>query len=244
MRALVVVPTYEERSNLGPLVQAILLQGPGVEVLVVDDASPDGTGELADKLAERDARVHVIHRPAKRGLGTAYLEGFRYALEESDAEVVIQMDADFSHDPAELGKMLEAVRGCDLAVGSRYRDGIRLLNWPLWRLLFSVLANLYAAAVTGVPVRDLTSGFKCFRREALARLPLEQVRGDGYAFQIETTVHAWRLGMRVREVPIVFTDRLDGHSKLSNGIVWEAAWIVWWLRFARPWSRRRGGGAS
>jgi dolichol-phosphate mannosyltransferase len=234
MKALVVVPTYEERDNVGRLVPRILEQDEDLEVLVVDDASPDGTGEIVDKLAADEPRVHVIHRAAKLGLGTAYLDAFAWALARSDAELVIQMDADFSHDPAEIPRMIEAARRADLVVGSRYKDGIRLLNWPLWRLFLSVAANVYASLVTGVPVRDLTSGFKCFRRATLEGLPLDAIRSDGYAFQIETTVHAWRRGARVHEVPIVFTDRTDGRSKFSNQIVWEAAWIVWRLRLARP----------
>ena len=161
MKALVVVPTYEERENLERLIPAVLAQSPALHVLVVDDASPDGTGELADAIAAREPRVRVLHRPAKSGPGTAYVEAFRYALRETDAAYVLQMDADFSHDPAALGAFLEAIETCDVVVGSRYRDGVRVINWPLPRLVISVLANLYARLVTGVPVRDLTSGFKC-----------------------------------------------------------------------------------
>ena len=242
MKGVVVIPTYEERSNLRALVPAILEPHPDLELLVVDDASPDGTGELADALAAEDPRVHVLHRPRKLGLGSAYRDGFRFALEKTDAEVVLQMDADFSHDPAALGSFLEAIESCDVVVGSRYRDGIRLLNWPFWRLSFSVGANLYASLVTGAPIRDLTSGFKCFRRSALEELPLEQIRSDGYGFQIETAVHAWQRGLRVREIPIVFNDRVAGRSKLSRRIVWEAAWVVWALRFGRR--RGRSGPAQ
>lgn len=230
MRALVVIPTYDERENLERLVAAILAQGPDLHVLVVDDASPDGTGVLAAELAKHEPRLHVLHRPGKAGLGTAYVDGFHWALRETDARFVLQMDADFSHDPSALPGFLAAIEGCDVVVGSRYRDGVRVVNWPLPRLVTSVLANVYAGIVTGVPVRDLTSGFKCFRRSALEQIPLARIRSDGYAFQIETSYRAWRRGLAIREIPIVFTDRSDGRSKLSWGIAWEAVWIVWWLR--------------
>lgn len=230
MKALVVVPTYEERGNLARIVPAILAQDPRLQVLVVDDSSPDGTGEMARKMAEEEPRLHVLQRPAKRGLGTAYVEGFRYALRETTAPVVLQMDADFSHDPAAIPAFLEAIEDCDVVVGSRYRGGVRVINWPIERVVVSIAANFYASKVTGVPVQDLTSGFKCYRRSALERIPLDRLRSDGYAFQIETVVHAWRRGLAVREIPIVFTDRVDGVSKLSRGIVWEAIWIPWSLR--------------
>jgi dolichol-phosphate mannosyltransferase len=233
MKALVVVPTYDERENLARLVPAVLAQDPGLHLLVVDDASPDGTGALADALAAEEPRVRVLHRPAKRGLGTAYVEGVRYALDKTDADFVLQMDADFSHDPAAIGDFLAAAAECDLVVGSRYRDGLRVHHWPIGRLATSLAANGYAAAVTGVPIRDLTSGYKCYRRSALEQIPLGLLRSDGYAFQIETVVHAWRRGLRVRELPITFTDRIDGRSKLSWRVVWEAVWIVWSLRFGR-----------
>lgn len=233
MRALVVVPTYDERENLARLVQAVLAQDPDVHVLVIDDGSPDGTGELADELAAREPRLQVLHRPEKRGLGSAYVEGFRYALQRTDARLIVQMDADFSHDPSALPRFLDAAEHGDVVVGSRYAGGVRVMNWPLRRLVISVAANLYASRVTGVPVADLTSGFKCWRRTALERMPLDEIRSDGYAFQIEMVVLAWRRGLGVREIPIVFTDRVDGRSKLSRRILWEAAWIVWGLRFRR-----------
>lgn len=233
MKGLVVVPTYDERDNLPRLVPAILAQDPDLHVLVVDDASPDGTGRVADELAKQEPRLRVLHRAGKYGLGSAYVEGFRYALRDTDARFVVQMDADFSHDPRALPELLVAGESADVVVGSRYAGGVRVMNWPLWRLFVSVAANAYASRVTGAPVRDLTSGFKCWRREALERLALDGIRSDGYAFQIETVVLAWRRGLRVREAPIVFTDRVDGESKLSRRILWEAAWIVWWLRLRR-----------
>jgi len=230
MKCLVVVPTYDERENLGRFVPAVLAQDPDVHVLVVDDASPDGTGRLADEIAAREPRLHVLHRPAKLGLGTAYVEGFQYALRKTDARFVIQMDADFSHDPAAIPGLLAAMERCDVAVGSRYAGGVRVINWPLRRLLLSILANVYAARVTGLDVVDVTSGFKCYRRAVLEQLPLERIRSDGYGFNVEMVVLAAYRGMRVVEIPIVFTERVDGRSKLSRRIIWEAAWLVWWLR--------------
>ena len=233
MKALVVVPTYDERENLERVVPRILAQGPDVHVLVVDDASPDGTGALADALAAREPRLRVLHRSGKRGLGSAYVEGFQYALRETDARFVIQMDADLSHDPDAIPALLEAMETADVVVGSRYAGGVRVINWPLFRLIISVAANFYAARVTGVRLHDLTSGFKCYRRTTLEALPLDRIRSDGYAFNIEMVVLAAYRGLRVREIPIVFTDRVDGRSKLSRHILLEAAWLVWWLRIKR-----------
>jgi dolichol-phosphate mannosyltransferase len=233
MKVQVVVPTYDERENLERFVTKVLAQDPDLHVLVIDDASPDGTGALADALAEREPRLRVLHRPAKLGLGSAYVEGFRYALRQTDARFVIQMDADLSHEPADIPALLAAAEEADIAVGSRYAGGIRVINWPLRRLLLSLLANSYARLVTGVDVRDLTSGFKCYRRSTLERLSIDRIRSDGYAFNIETVVLAAHRGLTVREIPIVFTERVDGRSKLSRGILLEAAWLVWWLRIRR-----------
>lgn len=233
MKALVVVPTYDERENLAQIVTAILAQDPQVHVLIVDDASPDGTGELADLLSAADPRVRVLHRSGKLGLGSAYVEGFQHALRETDARFVIQMDADFSHDPGVIPDLLAAMGDCDVCVGSRYQGGVRVLNWPLRRLLISLSANFYAARATGVRLHDLTSGFKCYRREVLEVLPLDRIRSDGYAFNIEMVVLAAYRGMRVHEIPIVFRERVDGQSKLSKRILIEAAWLVWWLRISR-----------
>jgi len=233
MKVQVVVPTYDERENLERFVTKVLAQDPDLHVLVIDDASPDGTGALADALAAREPRLRVLHRPAKLGLGSAYVEGFRYALRQTDARFVIQMDADLSHDPADVPALLAAAEEADIAVGSRYAGGIRVIDWPLRRLLLSVLANSYARLVTGVNVRDLTSGFKCYRRSTLERISIDQIRSDGYAFNIETVVRAAQRGLTLREVPIVFTERVDGRSKLSRAILFEAAWLVWWLRIRR-----------
>lgn len=230
MRELVVVPTYEERENVSRLLPAVLRQSPNLHVLVVDDASPDGTGERLDELASSEPRIHVRHRAGKLGLGTAYLEGFRWALESTDAEFVLQMDADLSHDPNDIPRLLAAAETADLVVGSRYKTGVNVVNWPLRRLLLSVLANQYARVVTGLPLRDVTGGFRCYRRSALEALPLDRMRSDGYAFMMELGYYAWRRGLRIEEVPIVFTDRVAGKSKLSRGVMFEAAWMAWRLR--------------
>jgi len=230
-RALVIVPTYNERQNAARLIESVLAQGPTLDVLVVDDGSPDGTGALVDEIAAVNPRVHVIHRPAKMGLGTAYVAGFKWALERGYA-FVFEMDADFSHDPAHIPKFLEAVQDADLVLGSRYQGGkVTVVNWPISRLILSYSANLYARAVTGLPLFDSTGGFKCFRREVLASIDLSAVRSNGYAFQIEMSFRAWKRGFRIVEIPIVFTDRTEGESKMSRRIVREAIWMVWRLRW-------------
>jgi dolichol-phosphate mannosyltransferase len=229
-RALVIVPTYNERENLPRLVPAILAQDPRLEILIIDDASPDGTGELADTLAAEEARVHVLHRPGKLGLGTAYLTGFRWGLEQG-YDFLFEMDADFSHDPSHLPQFLEAIQDADVVLGSRYLEGrVTVVNWPITRLLLSYGANLYARVITGLPVADATGGFKCFRREVLEAIDLGRVESEGYAFQIEITLRAWKKGFRIKEIPIVFTDRDVGESKMSKRIIWEAVWRVWRLR--------------
>jgi dolichol-phosphate mannosyltransferase len=228
-RALVVVPTYNERTNIPLLVPAILLQDPRLEVLIVDDNSPDGTGQLADDLARADGRVHVLHRPAKAGLGKAYLAGFRWALDHG-YDYVFEMDADFSHDPKFLPEFLRAIEDADLVIGSRYKAGVNVINWPMSRLLLSIGANQYARIVTGLPIDDSTGGFKCFRRQVLEAIALDRVKSNGYSFQIEMSFLAWKKGFRLREIPIVFTDRVEGQSKMSKKIVREAIWMVWWLR--------------
>ncbi len=232
MEALVVVPTYNERENVERLIRALLALPVDLGVLVVDDNSPDGTGSLADAVAAREPRVHVLHRPAKLGLGTAYIAGFKWALSQTDARFVFEMDADFSHDPAAIPRFLERIRDVDLVIGSRYVEGVTVVNWPLSRLILSVSANIYTRIVTGMPLHDATGGFKCFRREVLSALPLDHIKSDGYSFQIEMNFHAWKRKFRIVEIPIVFTDRLVGASKMSRRIIWEAAFMVWKLRFA------------
>jgi dolichol-phosphate mannosyltransferase len=230
-RALVIVPTYNERENLPRLLPLILEQDPRLEILIIDDASPDGTGEVADRMAAEEPRIHVLHRPGKLGLGTAYLTGFRWALEE-DYDYIFEMDADFSHDPAHLPQFLEAIRDADVVLGSRYLEGrVTVVNWPISRLLLSYGANLYARLVTGLPIADATGGFKCFRREVLEAIDLDRIESEGYSFQIEVTLRAWKKGFRIVEIPIVFTDRDVGESKMSRRIIWEAVWRVWKLRF-------------
>ena len=209
-KAIVIVPTYNERDNLPALAQRVLGLPVAMDMLVVDDGSPDGTGEIADQLASEHSSVHVLHRAKKNGLGRAYCDGFRWALER-DYEFIFEMDGDFSHNPDDLPKFLEAMEGKDLVLGSRYRDGIRVINWPLNRLLLSLCAAQYVKLITGMPITDPTGGFKCFRRRALQALDLNQVQSNGYSFQIELTHKLWRQGMRIGEVPIILTDHfLDG----------------------------------
>ncbi|HXB27104.1 MAG TPA: polyprenol monophosphomannose synthase [Gemmatimonadaceae bacterium] len=230
-RALVIVPTYNEKPNIERLIAAVLAQDPRLEVLVVDDNSADGTGAIVDALAECDSRVHALHRPGKMGLGTAYVAGFRWALER-DYAYVFEMDADFSHDPAHLNDFLRAMRGADLVLGSRYRKGrVTVVNWPMSRLILSYFANVYARAVTGLHLDDSTGGFKCFRRSVLETIDLNEVKSGGYAFQIEMSFRAWKKGFRIVEIPIVFVDRTEGTSKMSRSIVREAVWMVWRLRW-------------
>jgi dolichol-phosphate mannosyltransferase len=229
-RALVVIPTYNEAANLPNIVPLILAQDPRLDVLVVDDNSPDGTGRMADELASANPRVHVLHREGKLGLGTAYIRGFRWALERT-YDYVFEMDADFSHDPAHLKEFLKAIEGADVVLGSRYLDGkVTVVNWPMGRLMLSYCANIYARWITGLRIWDLTGGFKCFRRRVLETIDLSQVRSNGYAFQIEMSVRAWRKGFKFRETPIVFVDRTEGQSKMNRSIVREAVWMVPRLR--------------
>jgi dolichol-phosphate mannosyltransferase len=228
-RALVIVPTYNERVNIATLIERILSQDSRLEVLIVDDGSPDGTGELADEIAAREPRVHAMHRGRKLGLGTAYIAGFKWALER-DYAYMFEMDADFSHDPKFLPVLIKAAGAADLVIGSRYKAGVNVINWPMSRLLLSIGANQYARWITGLPVTDSTGGFKCFRRAVLEAIDFSRVRSNGYAFQIEMSYRAWRKGFRLVEVPIVFTDRIEGQSKMNKRIVREAIWMVWWLR--------------
>ena len=230
-RALVIVPTYNEQFNIARLIPAVLAQHPSLEVLVVDDGSPDGTGAIVDAIAATDNRVHVIHRAAKMGLGTAYITGFRWALERK-YDLVFEMDADFSHNPDRLPEFLAAIAEADLVLGSRYQNGhVNVVNWPMSRLFLSYAANIYARAVTGLPIFDATGGFKCFRRNVLESIDLSAVKSNGYAFQIEMSFRAWKRGFRLIEIPIVFVDRTEGESKMSKRIVREAVWMVWRLRW-------------
>jgi len=236
MKVMVVVPTYNERQNIERLAPLVLDQLPDVELLVVDDGSPDGTGEYVDELAGSDPRVHVIHRSGKQGLGSAYVRGFTRAL-ESDAERVIQMDADFSHNPEMIPALVEESKEHDVVVGSRYISGANVVNWPVSRLLLSYFANVYTRIITGLPLRDSTGGFKCFRRSVLEEIDLDTIGSDGYSFQIEVNFRCWRKGFSMHEIPIVFVDRHAGTSKMSRRIVWEAMWLVWYLRFERTFGK-------
>ena len=230
-RALVIVPTYNERFNIARLIPAVLAQDPSLEMLVVDDGSPDGTGGIVDAIAANNERVHVIHREGKLGLGTAYLAGFRWALDRK-YDLVFEMDADFSHNPERLPEFLEAIKGADLVLGSRYQNGhVNVVNWPMSRLFLSYAANIYARGVTGLPIFDATGGFKCFRRNVLESIDLSSVKSNGYAFQIEMSFRAWKRGYRLVEIPIIFVDRTEGVSKMSKKIVREAIWMVWRLRW-------------
>ena len=230
-RALVIVPTYNERENILKLIDAVLAQSPILEVLVVDDGSPDGTGAIVDERSAADSRVHIIHRERKLGLGTAYVAGFKWALERP-YDFVFEMDADFSHDPQHLQQFLSSIENADLVIGSRYRDKrVTVVNWPIGRLLLSYFANVYARFVTGLPIFDTTAGYKCFRRKVLESIDLNDVKSNGYAFQIEMHFRVWRLGFRIVEIPIVFVDRTEGASKMSKQIVREAVWMVWRLRW-------------
>ena len=229
MKALVIIPTYNERENLEKIASEVLQQDSRLHVLIVDDNSPDGTGQIADKLAQSNGKILVLHRQKKAGLGQAYVAGFKFALQE-DFDCIFEMDADFSHDPKYLPDFLKSIEKADLVLGSRYISGVNVVNWPMSRLLLSYFANIYARWVTGLPVRDSTGGFKCYRRIVLEKIDLDKIKSEGYSFQIETSYRAWKKGFRLVEIPIVFVDRQQGESKMSKKIVREAMWMVWKLR--------------
>jgi dolichol-phosphate mannosyltransferase len=230
VKTLVIVPTYNECENIDALIGRLMALPLGLDVLVVDDHSPDGTADIVRGWMAREPRVHLLERAGKLGLGSAYREGFRYALDHG-AEYIFEMDADFSHDPAAIAGFLAAAETADLVLGSRYLNGkASVVNWPLSRLLLSYSANLYTRVVTGLPVHDATGGFKCFRRRALESVRLDKVQSDGYSFQIEMSFKVWKKGFVIREIPIVFTDRTAGQSKMNRRIIWEAAGMVWRLR--------------
>lgn len=235
-RPLVVIPTYNEAENLPELIPTILGYEERFEVLIVDDNSPDGTALLVKEMMHKESRIHLIERKAKMGLGTAYVAGFRYALDRQ-FDYIFEMDADFSHDPAELRTLLEKAQEYDLVIGSRYISGVNVVNWPMRRLILSYCANLYTRIITGMPVRDATSGFKCFRKEVLESINLDSIHSNGYAFQIEMDFLAWKKGFRVHEIPIVFVDRRVGSSKMSKNIIYEAVWLVWKLKFRSLFSK-------
>ena len=236
-RALVIIQTYNEKENIRSIVELVLSQVPDLDVLVVDDGSPDGTATIVGEMAKADPRVHLMSRAGKQGLGTAYIAGFKWGLSRGNA-YLIEMDADFSHDPHEIPNMLKAIQAADLVLGSRYLDGVRVVNWPLSRLFLSKGASYYVRIITGLPVYDPTGGFKCFRRCVLEAIELDGIRSNGYAFQIEMSYKAWMKGFRVREIPITFADRHAGQSKMSGHIVREALWMVWSLAFSHGFRRK------
>jgi dolichol-phosphate mannosyltransferase len=242
-RVLVVTPTYNERDNLPVLVRQVLAVGDHVSILVVDDASPDGTGRIADDLAaEFPGRMQVLHRTGKRGLGRSYVDALSIAV-TMDVDLVCQMDADFSHDPKYLPDLVAAIASgpCDLVIGSRYLYGVSVVNWPLSRLILSTFANRYVRAITALPARDCTSGYRCWRREALARLPLRAFVSDGYAFLVEMLYQAMGTGCRIGEVPIIYVERREGQSKMSRGVILESVFVPWRLVLRHPsWRGRRG----
>jgi len=232
LEALIIIPTYNERENIEALIKSIKALDVGAQlgILVVDDNSPDGTGQFVEELSKTDDHIHVIHRPSKLGLGSAYIAGFKWALGRPDVKCVFEMDADFSHDPSAIPYFLKEIENADVVLGSRYYKGVTVVNWPLSRLILSIGANIYTRIVTGMPLKDATGGFKCFRREVLERLPLGRIKSDGYSFQIEVNFISWKKGFRIKEIPIVFVDRTAGASKMSRRIVLEAVFLVWKLR--------------
>lgn len=229
MKTLVIIPTYNELENMPRLLPEVLSKNEEINVLIVDDNSPDGTAAYVENEIKNNDRIHLIKRSSKQGLGTAYIAGFKYALQKN-FELIFEMDADFSHDPNEIPRFLEEIKDSDLVLGSRYKNGVNVINWPMRRLLLSWFANLYTRFITGMPVHDATGGFKCFRRKVLEAIDLNQVTSNGYAFQIEMNFKAWKKGFAVKEIPIIFVDRMKGESKMSKKIVREAVTMVWKLR--------------
>lgn len=236
MRVLVIVPTYNEAENIAALIREVRNLDIDPEVLIIDDNSPDGTANIVKTIMERDPKVHLIERPKKMGLGSAYITGFKWALDRK-FDVVVEMDADFSHDPKDIKRLVENLENCDAVIGSRYVKGVSVVNWPISRLLLSYFANLYARVITGVKIRDLTSGFKAIKAECLRVINLDGIKSDGYAFQIELHFNLWFKGFKVCEIPIIFVERRAGKSKLNKGIIWEAFWMVLRLGLRRMFKR-------
>lgn len=235
-KTVVIIPTYNEAQNVQPIAQAVFRAAPDADVLFVDDNSPDGTGRLIDKMVQEGERIYVLHRMEKDGLGRAYIAGFKWALER-DYELIFEMDADFSHNPKDIPAMQQAAEKAGLAIGSRYIDGVRVINWPLHRLFLSRGAGVYVKLVTGLPLTDPTGGFKCFRRCVLESIHLDEIVSNGYSFQVELNHKAWQQGCRIVEVPIVFEERQSGQSKMSKKIILEALWMVWRLLFQAGFRR-------
>ena len=229
MKVLIIIPTYNEKENIESLLTAVLKQHEAIEILVLDDNSPDGTGAIVDSMILQEPRIHIIKRPGKMGLGSAYVTGFKYALKQ-DYDYIMEMDADFSHNPNDIPKLIEAAQSNDLVIGSRYCSGINIINWPIERLLISYFASKYVRIITGMPIKDPTGGFKCFNRKVLNSIDLDNIHSEGYSFQIEMNYKAYLKGFKLKEVSIVFTERMNGTSKMSKKIVYEAAWMVWKLK--------------
>jgi len=229
-KKLVIIPTYNEKDNIEKILNSVFeLKIPDLDVMVIDDNSPDGTADIVRGLMKDNPHIHLLQRKGKLGLGTAYVEGFRYALER-DYQYIFEMDADLSHDPREIPNFLEVIKDADLVIGSRYLTGVNVINWPLMRLFISVMASKYTRIITGMPISDCTSGYKCFRRRVLESIPMDEVRSNGYSFQIEMNFKVWKRGFRIKEIPIIFYDRTVGSSKMNRKIVFEAALMVWKLR--------------
>jgi len=230
MKSIVVIPTYNEIENIYAIIDAVLKAVDGINVLIVDDNSPDGTAAAVETMMRTNTKIHLLKRAGKMGLGTAYCEGFQYCLDKG-FDAIFEMDADFSHDPNELPNFLKTLEENDLVIGSRYITGMNVVNWPLRRLILSYGASIYTRIITGIPIKDTTGGFKCFRAEALRKIDLSRVKSNGYGFQIEMNYKMWKKGARIKEIPIIFVDRRSGTSKMNKSIILEAVFLVWKLRF-------------
>jgi dolichol-phosphate mannosyltransferase len=235
-KSIIVIPTYNEVENISKLIDTIFNIKSDIDILIVDDNSPDGTAEVVSKMMNKDSRIHLIKRPGKMGLGTAYCDGFKYALEKG-FDYIFEMDADFSHNPEDIPRFLEEIHNYDLVIGSRYVSGVNVVNWPLKRLILSYGANLYTRIITGMPVHDATGGFKCFRAEALKKIDLSKIKSNGYGFQIEMNFRLWKSGARLKEIPIIFIDRRSGVSKMNKKIIYEAIFLVWKLKILSIFSK-------
>ena len=229
MKTLIIIPTYNEAKNIKRLIEEIFKLDLDINILIIDDNSPDGTGNIVEEVAKRDHKVNLIKREGKMGLGTAYVTGFKYAI-DNKYDYIFEMDADFSHDPKEIPNFLEKIKECDLVIGSRYIKGVNVINWPLRRLILSYGANIYTRFITGLPIKDSTSGYKCFKRNVLENIDLNSIHSGGYSFQIEMNYKTWKKDFKIAEIPIIFVDRTEGKSKMSKKIVREAIWMVWKLR--------------
>jgi dolichol-phosphate mannosyltransferase len=232
MKAIVIIPTYNEIENINAIIDAVLTAVVGINILIVDDNSPDGTAAAVEEIMKTNDKVHLLKRPGKMGLGTAYCDGFKYCLDKN-FDAIFEMDADFSHDPKELPNFLKALEENDLVIGSRYIKGGGVVNWPKRRIFLSYGASIYTRIITGIPIKDTTGGFKCFRADALRMLDLSKVKSNGYGFQIELNYKMWKKGAKIKEIPITFVDRRSGTSKMNKSIIWEAVFLVWKLRFSR-----------